>query len=187
MKILVLNGSPQGEKGNCQAFIKKYLKGNSSDKVSTITLAKPKARTQALKEILKADAVVFISGTYWDSWGSPMQAFFEDLTALEGHPELIGKPCACIVLMHSVGGKSILSRMQGVLNTMGFLIPPMSGLVYSLVNQLAAKTKSNHAPDFWSPEDWFAILENLRVAQNQKAQWKAWPFDNKDPRRIWLK
>lgn len=186
MKILVLNGSPQGTKGNCQKFIKKHLKVDATDKIEVITLANKGASEKALKTILKTEAVVFISGTYWDSWGSPLQAFFEKLTALEGHPHLMGLPCSCIVLMHSVGGKSVLSRMQGILNTMGFLIPPMSGMVYSLVNKLASAKKSTHAPDFWAPEDWQFIYENLKIANSQKSKWKAWPFDNKDPRRVWI-
>lgn len=187
MNIIAINGSPNGSLGNSALFIKSHLKITKEDSLEVFHLAKKSDFSKALKKITSADAVVFVTGTYWDSWGSPMQAFFEALTPLEGHPSLMGKPCACIILMHSVGGKSVLSRMQGILNTMGFVIPPMSGLVYSLVNQLAKNTKSLHAPDFWSPDDWAFILNNLRVCVNNQFEWHTWPFDNKDPKRIWLK
>jgi hypothetical protein len=65
----------------------------------------------------------------------------------------ISKPCAVFILMQSVGGKSVLSRLQGVLSMMGLLIPPMSGMAYSLVSDLAMKVPSTQNEDFWSFKD----------------------------------
>ncbi|QDK39275.1 flavodoxin family protein [Bdellovibrio sp. NC01] len=186
--ILVLNGSPNGNSGNCATLIKhleKMTKGQAS--LDVIHLAKSAYGLSLKKKIEKAQAVIFVTGTYWDSWGSPMQKLLEQMTELEATPALVGKPCAVFVLMHSVGGKSVLSRLQGVLSTMGFLIPPMSGMVYSLVNDIALKGKSTHAQDFWQMDDAHLILANLYHACDLKVEWTTWPVDKADPRRRWLK
>lgn len=187
-KILILNGSPSGDKGNCALWIKGmkkiFPKGTSLD---VVTLAKSGYGTALKKKISNADAVIFVTGTYWDSWGSPLQKLLEQMTELEGTSTVMGKPAAVFVLMHSVGGKGILSRLQGVLSTMGFLIPPMSGMVYSLVSDIALKSSSSHAKDFWQKEDVELIVENLLKATELNVQWALWPVDKQDPRRKWLR
>jgi chromate reductase len=115
-----------------------------------------------------------------------MQKLLEDMTPLEATSALLGKPAAVFVLMHSVGGKSVLSRLQGVLSTMGLTIPPMSGMVYSLVTELALKGNTSHAKDFWQIEDAELILENLLRGCEVQVPWEAWPVDRKDARRRWL-
>jgi multimeric flavodoxin WrbA len=185
--ILVINGSPSGSTGNCAVFIKDIQKRVKSKHVDVVHLAESKYSSAFKKKISEATAVVFVTGTYWDSWGSPLQRLLEQMTELEASPAIMGKPCAVFVLMHSVGGKSVLSRLQGVLSTMGFLIPPMSGMVYSLVSDIALKGKSTHAKDFWQLEDADLILENLVKAADLNVNWTTWPVDKKDPRRKWLK
>lgn len=185
--LLIINGSPSGSRGNCAKLISHY-KNLSAFKCRIIHLAKePRLSSSFRKSLLSADACLFVSGTYWDSWGSPLQKFIEDLTPLEGHPLLVGKPAGVAVLMHSVGGKEVLSRLQGVLNTFGFLIPPMSGFTYSLVSEIALKSKSTHQKDFWSLDDLQIIDENLLKATALNVKWSQWPVDKKDPRRLWLK
>lgn len=99
----------------------------------------------------------------------------------------MGKPAAVCVLMHSVGGKSVLSRLQGVLSSMGFLIPPMSGMVLSLNSQQAQDNKNALNEDFWCLDDLDVILDNLCVATAASIHWKSWPVDRKDFRKKWLK
>lgn len=187
--ILILNGSPSGAKGNCDKFIKKLeklLKPLVS--VHTVQLSKTKSSKYLVTQLKKAAGVIFVTGTYWDSWGSPMQTMFEDLTEYEGSSLFLGKPCAVFVLMHSVGGKGVLSRLQGVLSTLGFLIPPMSGMVLSLVSQLAtAGKKSQHQKDFWDCDDLNAILGNFILAMDLKVPWQSWAVDRKNFKNIWLK
>jgi multimeric flavodoxin WrbA len=185
-KVLVLNGSPSGAKGNCAEFIRE-IKTRIDAKFEVLHLANEKFDAAFKKKISEASAVVFVTGTYWDSWGSPLQRFLEDMTEMEASSAIMGKPCAVFVLMHSVGGKSVLSRLQGVLSTMGFLIPPMSGMVYSLVSDIALKSKTSHAKDFWQLDDADLILENLIKACELNVLWATWPVDKKDPRRKWLK
>ena len=186
-KILVLNGSPSGQKGNCAkliTLIQKSIKGKA--KLTVVHLADCKSFGKLEVLIKNSDGFILTTGTYWDSWGSPLQWFLEQLTVLEATPALMGKPAATFVLMHSVGGKSVLSRLQGVLSTMGLFIPPMSGMVYSLVNHVALKSKTSHAKDLWQLSDMELILENLLVACEHPLPWKTWPVDTKNPRRLWL-
>ncbi|MEN0058076.1 MAG: NAD(P)H-dependent oxidoreductase [Bdellovibrio sp.] len=187
-KVLILNGSPQGKRGNCSLLIQSWqglLKPLCRTRV--VHLATEPYGNSLKKKITEADAVVWVTGTYWDSWGSPLQELLEKMTALEASPALMGKPAAVFVLMHSVGGKGVLSRLQGVLSTMGFLIPPMSGMVYSLVSDIALKSRSSHRKDFWQREDAEFIFSNLLKACEMKASWTLWPVDQKDPKRTWLK
>ncbi|MES2801338.1 MAG: NAD(P)H-dependent oxidoreductase [Bdellovibrionota bacterium] len=184
--LLILNGSPNGKKSNCNNLIKLIQKSLSKSlKTKVIHLVEKQKNLD--KEIHKASGFIFVTGTYWDSWGSPMQKFLENATDLEGTPAFVGKPSAVFVLNHSVGGKAVLSRLQGVLSTFGCLIPPMSGMVYSLVTKLALKnSKSIHKDDLWTVDDIPMILENFKLALEIKTTWKAWPVDRKNFRKNWL-
>lgn len=205
MNILILNGSPSGNSGNCGEIIKllkRPLKGKSvrTGKTAipdrselhweTVHLAHVSYNSRLIKKIETADAFLFITGTYWDSWGSPMQKFLEEATGLEADPRVVGKPAGVIVLKHSVGGKGVLSRLQGVLSSFGFLLPPFSGMTLSLASQLATSTtakRNQHADDFWGMDDIDVIIENLQLAAKQPTTWKVWPVDRKNFRKTWVK
>jgi chromate reductase, NAD(P)H dehydrogenase (quinone) len=194
-KILIFNASPDGEKGNCALLIKKNILPSLKNSVETevVHLAKLKnfKSNKKLASALKhASGFIFVSGTYWDSWGSPLQKYLEDMTHLEGTSAYLGKPAAVIVLNHSVGGKSVLSRLQGVLVTLGCMIPPLSGMVYGLNTDLAlknsTKSKSKHQDDFWTLDDLQLILENLVQSMQIEITWVQWPVDRKNFKKLWL-
>jgi flavorubredoxin len=186
--ILILNGSLGGDHGNTEELItlsQKYIqqKGLTSE---VIHLSAATSLSDIEKKIKTSAGLIFTSGTYWDSWGSPMQKFLEEATVFEASDMLLGKSAAVIITMHSVGGKGVLSRLQGVLNTLGFLIPPMSGMVYSLATHLAKDIPSSFAEDFWSLEDVEIVVHNLVTSINNKNDFQAWPVDKKDAKRVWL-
>ncbi|MGZ3690663.1 MAG: NAD(P)H-dependent oxidoreductase [Pseudobdellovibrio sp.] len=194
-KILILNASPEGAKGNSHRLIKKNIlpilgKTVKAEVVHLAKLKNYKANKKLLRSIQEASGFIFVSGTYWDSWGSPLQKYLEEMTHLEGTPYYFGKPAAVVILNHSVGGKAVLSRLQGVLVTLGCLIPPMSGMVYGVNTDLAlkksGKTKSSHQDDFWSLDDLSVVLENLLLSLKIEMDWAAWPVDRKNFRKIWL-
>ena len=190
--ILILNGSLGEKYGNTNKLIKNIeniisKSGLSSETIHLKELLDQKINQTELKTKLeKADGFLFTSGTYWDSWGSPMQYFLEIATEFEASDIFLSKPAAVIITMHSVGGKGVLSRLQGVLNTLGMLIPPMSGMVYSLAGQLALENDSSFADDFWSLDDIEVVLHNLLASLNNTS-FKSWPVDHKNPKRIWIK
>lgn len=187
MEILILNGSIHGPSGNCGLLIQALKKNHKKIQWNVVHLHKTSFGPGLFKKITKADAVLCLTGTYWDSWGSPLQKFLEDATDLEARPEILGKPLGVCVLMHSVGGKSVLSRLQGVFSSMGFLLPPMSGMAYSLSGQVALNSKNIHAKDFWCLEDLDVIVANLAMASQNDTAWQTWPVDRKNFRKKWVK
>lgn len=186
--ILVINGSLGGRSGNTSGFLE-FLREDLRHRarVREVVLAEKRPRTNLKRVVASSDGFIFATGTYWDSWGSPMQAFLEESTEWEGSSVWLGKPAAVVVTMHSVGGKEVLSRLQGVLSTLGCLIPPMSGMCYSLSNHLALESPaSGFNDDLWQPADLSVISLNLLAAVARSSQWVSWPTDKKDPRRRWL-
>lgn len=185
--IMIINGSLGGSKGNTSALISeavKILRAHKAD-IDILHLEEDEKNLEA--RLKKADGFLFTTGTYWDSWGSPLQKFLENCTEYEASDVFLFKPASVMVTMHSVGGKSVLSRLQGVLNTLGIAIPPMSGLVYALSTHLAMKSdEQSFNADFWSMEDVEIVVHNLMTAVYKKQDYKAWPVDRKDPKRRWL-
>lgn len=194
MRILILNGSPHGDRGNCHILIQNVIERTKKKfEIQVLHLAdqlwNPAGKKKVFKDLEKADGFIFVTGTYWDSWGSPLQFFLENITPLEGSAAFLGKPAVVLVLNHSVGGKGVLSRLQGVLSTLGCLIPPMSGMVYAWVSEqlLNDKSKNSATKDLWSIDDMDDILANFQKALQLKVKWKGWPVDRKDYRKVWLR
>lgn len=198
-KVLIINGSLGGSDGNTSRGIQliEKLLTHHLIQVEIIHLkdlffAIPndeEAYRKLSNMIKQSQGIIFTTGTYWDSWGSPMQRFFELMTPLENNEIVLGKPVMTFVTMHSVGGKEVLSRLQGVLNTFGFFQPPLCGFVYSMVNDLIVKSKldTSFKDDLWSLEDLTVICDNFITALNNPHQYKSWPVDREDPSRIWWK
>lgn len=190
MNILIINGSLGGKDGNTSVLIKTAI-NNLSKYTGNIKTIHLEDKPSDLESILSwADGFIFTSGTYWDSWGSPMQNFLEQTTKYEASNLFLFKPASVMITMHSVGGKEVLSRLQGVLNSIGMAIPPMSGLVYSLATHLVLNAdgskEDSFNEDFWSLDDVEVTTHNLVASLNGKNDFKAWPVDRKDPKRRWL-
>ena len=184
--ILIINGSITGRNGNTNQIIKRVENILLDFNLEFKTIHLNQDRYE-LKELLTwAHGFIFTTGTYWDNWGSPMQKFIEEMTEFEATPELLFKPASVIVSMHAFGGKEVLSRLQGILNTMGLMIPPMSGMTYGLAIQEALNRSEDFSKDFWSIDDLEVVLFNLKEALNHHCQFKAWPVDKKDPTRRWI-
>jgi len=197
--LLLLNASLAGDAGNTAVLLaraRRLLARRAT--VASITLASASgSQLSALNSQLSAaDGFLIGTGTHWDSWSSVLQKFLEDATATEATALWLGKPAAVVVSEHSTGGKGVLSRLQGVLVTLGCSIPPMSGLVISRAALLATQ----HAPDpattrdFWCEDDLRVVCHNLaeaaRVplpsAKPPLPRWRTWPVDRRDFAARWL-
>ncbi len=160
--------------------------------VAALTLAQPSGAPLAFDtirpQLVAADAFLFGTGTHWDSWSSVLQKFLEDATPAEGTALWLGKPAAVVVSEHSVGGKGVLSRLQGVLVTLGCTLPPMSGLVISRAASIASEHDADAAHDFWCREDLRVVCHNLAeaAAGGAPSRWKTWPVDRADFAARWL-
>ena len=189
--ILIINGSISGAQGNTAellALAEEQLT-EQGHTVDYLELARDPSLDRILAQCEKADAFIFGTGTYWDSWGSPLQKFFEITSSTEGDDYWMGKPVAAIVTAHAVGSKGILSRLFGVLNVYGMMIPPLAGFAYTFVNHVAL-TK-NVAPEelekeLWSHHDVEIICHNLIEALKRTNNWKKWPSDNVHFVEKWL-
>jgi chromate reductase len=206
--ILILNAALAGPAGSTAVALARLERAlTRRARVCTVTLA-THSFAEIRDELTRADAFVFGTGTHWDSWSSVLQRFLEDATETEGTKLWLGKPAACVVTEHSVGGKGVLSRLQGVLVTLGCALPPMSGLVLSKVAQIAAaeaekgevardkcqdvggrgaaKKQTTGTEDFWCADDLKIVAHNLLEAVNGTQRWKAWPVDRTDFSARWM-
>ena len=207
--VLLINASLAGDAGNTAVLLARahrLLARRTT--VESLTLASlavaasasdspPAALHPQLRTALtRADGFLFGTGTHWDSWSSVLQTFLEDATPHEGTPLWLGKPAAVVVSEHSTGGKGVLSRLQGVLVTLGCTLPPMSGLVFSRAALLATQ----HAPDpattadVWCAADLRVVCHNLAEAARVSLpgekpplpRWRAWPVDRRNFRARWI-
>lgn len=191
-RILLINASFAGNKGNTAVLMARARRLlTRSATIENVTLAaeagNPSADFAALKpKLAAADSFVIGTGTHWDSWSSVLQQFLEAATVTEGTKLWLGKPAAVIVSEHSTGGKGVLSRLQGVLVTLGCLIPPMSGLVLSRSAVMAAKHDPVAAHDFWCEDDLRVICHNLVEATKGTNRWRTWPVDREGFHDRWL-
>ena len=188
-KVLVINGSIHGDKGNSQEIVKFLLAKNSSTLFISSIVLKDSKKEDVEAALNDSDGFVFISGTYWESWGTPIQDFFEHFTYLETTKTFMGKPCGAVVLSHSTGGRGVLSRLLVNLNLFGCLIPPMSGVELSFVGQEALKYSPEESllGDVWSFNDVELVLENIESCLNQTYKFSPWPVDTEDFEKVWLK
>lgn len=204
--LLLLNAALAGEAGNTAVLLARAgrhlarratvesltLAALPSGSVSQLSALNP----QLLAALQRADGFLFGTGTHWDSWSSVLQKFLEDATPHEGTALWLGKPAAVVVSEHSVGGKAVLSRLQGVLVTLGCTLPPMSGLALSRAALLAARHTPDPAAtrDFWCEADLRTVCHNLaeaaRVSRSgakpPRPRWRTWPVDRRDFSARWL-
>ena len=199
--LLLLNASLAGDAGNTAVLFaraRRLLARRAT--VETLTLAPTPGHITTFAELrpnlAAADGFLFGTGTHWDSWSSVLQKFLEDATPTEGTALWLGKPAAVVVSEHSTGGKGVLSRLHGVLVTLGCTLPPMSGLVLSRAALLAVKHAHDPAAtrDFWCETDLRVVCHNLAAAARVTLphaspalpRWRTWPVDRRDFHTRWL-
>lgn len=195
--ISIINGALGGRTGNTFNLIKKLKKTvhkiDPDIKVRIIHLHPSFNWPHVRKYLRTSDALIFCTGTYWQSWGSPLQHLFEKMTEVEGKKHVLGKPAGAIVTMHSVGGQEVASRIQGVLCSLGCVLPPFAGFAYSYADHVAHKSRYHGKKlldDVWHIEDTYALVYNIIEYMKGTHKWKVWDFldtEAYDPTTIWLK
>ena len=154
-----------------------------------IALVDPSAPWADIRDTMHgAIGYVFTTGTYWDSWSSKLQQMLERMTLINEHYCMAGKPAAVLVTEHSMGGKGILSRLQGVLSMIGVIIPPMTGFVYSMAVHEAYKAMPDNSlrEEFFTLKDLSVVPHNLIEALQGTNKWRRWCADG-DPQQVWLR
>ena len=173
--LLFVNGSILGDSVNTAAIGRHALRllpeGTLGEELE---LASYDGTVEALVErIVRADALLFGTGVYWGSWGSPLQRFLEVLTSYELEPCFLGKPVGAVVTSDSVGGLDVAQRLLGSLSLFGCSVPPLSTLVLSRVATAAGESAEND--DVWQLADLEVVVDNLLKASAQRVDWATWP------------
>lgn len=173
--FLFLNGSVRGASGNTQALFE-VAKSRlpAGVEAQSVVLSEYGGSVQALADALgRADALVFGTGVYWGSWGSPLQRFLEVMTSYELTPCFLGKPAGALVSADSVGGADVAHRLLGALNWFGCSIPPLASVVVSRVG-LSVRGCAGFE-DVFQPDDIGVLFKNLLAASNPPERaWTSW-------------
>lgn len=186
-RVLLLNAGLNGAGGNTHAVLEHARHHLAPHvEVTVVHLAANPSYAAFRAELARADALVVGTGTHWDSWSHLLQRLLEEATPDEATALWLGKPAAVFVTKHSVGGKGVLSRLQGVLNTFGCALPPMSGLVYSFANQAALTAAAPGSEDLWCLDDVAIVCHNLLVALDVNSDYRAWPVDRERFGARWI-
>ncbi len=186
--VLIVNGSLGGSQGNTAellAIAEERLRQEVD--VTYLELVREPSMDRILEAVSEADGFLFGTGTYWDSWGSPLQRFLEMTAHTEGQSIWVGKPAGAIVTAHAVGAKGVLSRLLGVMNVYGALIPPFAGFNYTYVADTALPVASDHLRnELWTSEDTEVVCCNLLEAIRGGKNWKQWPTNEGKYGAKWL-
>lgn len=188
MRVLIVNGALGGVTGNtaellgmAEEWLAKHVE------TETLDLSRRPHIDRVLDAIVRADAFVFGTGTYWDSWSSYLQGFLEETAHTEGMPMWVGKPAVIVATAHAVGAKGIISRLMGVLNVYGLMFPPMAGLGVTYVNETAYPHATDHLKnELWTPADVETLCHNLVEAMQGTNQWRQWPTNSGRYGEKWL-
>src|SRR5690606_26355848 len=91
-RLLIINGALRGRGGNTARVIDAARSSLPADlEVRDLVLADYTGTVEDIaRELHEADALLFATGVYWGSWGSPLQRFLEVMTWLEGSDALVG-------------------------------------------------------------------------------------------------
>ncbi|HVY26378.1 MAG TPA: NAD(P)H-dependent oxidoreductase [Polyangiaceae bacterium] len=187
MSVLILNAGLAGSDGNSQVVAERcavVLRARGVAHELLVLRDAPPGDVPAAIE--RAERLVLVSGTYWGGFSSLLQQLFEELTPTEGSELWLGKPAAALVTAHQVGAQSVLFRLQGVLVTLGCLIPPMSGVVISKVGEALRARAPELCDDVWGLEDVATALHNLLAAPRAPEAFRAWPVDRQHYAERWL-
>lgn len=177
-RLLLLNGSLRGSEGNTARFLQRAADAlPTSWRADALCLAEYRGTVEALVERLRsADAFLIGSGTYWGSWGSPLQRFLEVVSSYELSACFLGKPAAALISADSVGGLDVAQRLLGAFSLLGCLSPPLSCVVLSRAACAATAADPRANADVWQLDDLEIVVRNLVLAQAfSQIAWSTWP------------
>jgi NADPH-dependent FMN reductase len=187
VSTLIVNAGLAGAAGNSQIVAERCAKLLTSWSVPHRLLVLRDEPHDAVHRALEhAERLIFISGTYWGGCSSLLQRLLEELTSTEASQLWLGKPAAVFVSAHQVGAQSVLWRLQGLLVTLGCLIPPLSGVVITRLGEELRRRAPELCQDVWGLEDVETALANLCATPSLRGHFRAWPVDREHFGERWL-
>jgi chromate reductase len=182
-RILVLDGSLRPGVGNTARALDLAVETwENRASVERVALAAYDGTIAELASRVRAcDGLLVGTGTYWGSWGSPLQHFFEAMTGYEATDVFIGKPASALVTMDSTGGSEVASRLVGVLTCLGCFAPPFGWMALSRIGVELASRDPAAAQDVWSHPDVRVLAENLLTASSAaRLPYRAWSVERSE-------
>lgn len=184
LKIAVVDGSLRPGSGNTARALGRVVRALGEAAVDYIALGSFRGTVPELAERLRAaDAFVFGTGTYWNSWGSPLQRFLEVMTPYEATDVFAFKPASVVVTMDATGGAEVAARLSSTLSCLGCAVPPFGWLVLSRVAAALESRAPEETRDVWNATDLDVLGANLLAAATHAAQtprdaFRAWPVES---------
>ena len=183
LRVAVVDGSLRPGEGNTARALAVVTRALSKDvTVDPLGLATYAGTVEELAARLRAaNALLFGSGTYWNSWGSPLQRFLEVMTPYEATDVFAGKPASVVVTMDSTGGGEIAARLSATLVCLGCFAPPFSWMTLSRVGTALAKRDPGATRDVWGTDDLAVLAANLEEATRKqtssRGSFRAWTIE----------
>lgn len=177
-RLLILNGSLRGTGGDSAHVAARITAQATACGIAadTITLAtESRAIDDVVAQVRAASGFVVLTGTYWGSWGSPLQRFFEVMTPWEATDAFLGKPAGAVVTMESVSGAEVGSRLLSTMNLLGCAIVPLGLVALSRVGRVVEGDPA--FCDVWQASDIDILTENLVAAIAVPSRVKGWPTE----------
>jgi hypothetical protein len=188
VRIAVLDGSLRPGNGNTARALSRVCDAlGPRISVDRVPLALYGGTVREMAERLRsADAFLVGTGTYWGSWSSPLQRFFEVMTAHEATDVFVGKPASAVVTMDATGGAEVASRLVATLACWGCLVPPFGWMALSRVALELEATDRSATTDVWGWADLDVLGANLVTAAEEAAKvphdaWRVWSVDATEP------
>jgi len=172
LRLVTINGAIRGRGGNTgRALVvaEDHARVQGLDVVA-VDLAEFAGDVSALVDIVRsADVLLFGSGVYWGSWGSPLQRFLEVMTPYEATDVFVGKSVGAVLTMDSVGGTDVAARLLFALSLFGCTSPPFAAVVLSRIAEASADD------DVWQPADLHTLVDNLVLQASNRPAYTRWP------------
>ncbi|HEX3593876.1 MAG TPA: NAD(P)H-dependent oxidoreductase [Polyangiaceae bacterium] len=183
-RLVVLDGSLRPASGNTAQALSLCISAFGSDvSVDRIALAEYGGSVAEMATRLRAaDGLLVGSGTYWGSWGSPLQQFLELMTPYEATEVFLGKPASVVVTMDSTGGSEVAARLAATLVCLGCSTPPFGWMSLSRIGVALGEHSREAVRDVWSAADLGVLAGNLVLAARApRVGFRAWSLDRAAP------
>jgi hypothetical protein len=183
-RLAIVDGSLRPGDGNTARALERVVRSlGSRATVDRIALGTFRGTVPELSSRLRAAQGFLVgSGTYWNSWGSPLQRFFEVMTPYEATDVFAFKPASVVVTMDATGGAEVAARLSATLACFGCQVPPFGWMALSRVAAELEARSPEATRDVWGPGDLDVLGANLLAAMNHAAHapsaaFRAWPVE----------
>jgi hypothetical protein len=183
-RLAILDGSLRPGNGNTARALERVCTAlGSSVVLDRIALGAYRGTVPEMASRLRqAHGFLVGSGTYWNSWGSPLQRFFEVMTPYEATDVFAFKPASVVVTMDATGGAEVAARLSATLTCFGCAVPPFGWMALSRVAAELEAKSPEATRDVWGPGDLDVLGANLLAAMEHAAlapsgAYRAWPVE----------